>query len=231
MALTLSGTNGVVGAGFTLDASGASVTAGVGTFGSLNAPAAGLTGALPAISAASLTQIPAANIVGVCTAGFERTGGFSGGKILQVVQTKLNTAVSLSGVQSYTDISGFTASITPSSASNKILVMVQMMVSTEGETYFQLLRGSTTIGNSSAGNYDCFAGVFGNTARSSYYDLNSQVFNFLDDAQDTNAHVYKVQWANVTNVSTYLNRTAYSTSGAYYSYSGSSSFTLMEVEV
>ena len=194
-------------------------------------PAANVTGTLPALTAANLTNIPAANIVGVATAGFERTGGFSGGKILQVVQTKLNTAVSLSGVQSYTDISGFTASITPSSASNKILVMVQMMVSTEGETYFQLLRGSTTIGNSSAGNYDCFAGVFGNTARSSYYDLNSQVFNFLDDAQDTNAHVYKVQWANVTNVSTYLNRTAYSTSGAYYSYSGSSSFTLMEVEV
>ena len=34
MSLTLSGTDGVGGAGFTLDASGASVTAGVGTFGS-----------------------------------------------------------------------------------------------------------------------------------------------------------------------------------------------------
>ena len=80
MALTLSGTNGVVGAGFTLDASGASVTAGVGTFGSLNAPAAGLTGALPAISAASLTQIPAANIVGVCTSGLgNASGAFSQG--------------------------------------------------------------------------------------------------------------------------------------------------------
>ena len=78
MALTLSGTNGVVGAGFTLDASGASVTAGVGTFGSLNAPAAGLTGALPTISAASLTSIPAANIVGVCTSGLTKTGGFGG---------------------------------------------------------------------------------------------------------------------------------------------------------
>ena len=44
-----------------------------------NLPAANLTGALPAISAASLTSIPAANIVGVATAGFERTGGFSGG--------------------------------------------------------------------------------------------------------------------------------------------------------
>ena len=81
MALTLSGTNGVVGAGFTLDPSGTSVTAGVGTFSSIGAgasvTAAGLTGALPTISAASLTSIPAANIVGVATAGFERTGGYN----------------------------------------------------------------------------------------------------------------------------------------------------------
>ena len=35
MALTLSGTNGVVGAGFTLDSAGASVTAGIGTFSSI----------------------------------------------------------------------------------------------------------------------------------------------------------------------------------------------------
>ena len=32
MALTLSGTNGIVGAGFTLDPSGTSVTSGIGTF-------------------------------------------------------------------------------------------------------------------------------------------------------------------------------------------------------
>ena len=97
MSLTLSGTNGVVGAGFTLDASGASVTAGVGTFGSLNAPAAGLTGALPAISAASLTQIPAANIVGLCTAGLgNANGAFGNVKITRVGQGSLN------GVDSYT---------------------------------------------------------------------------------------------------------------------------------
>jgi len=79
MALTLSGTNGVVGAGFTVDASGVSVTAGVGTFSSavigsigagVSVPAAGLTGTLPTISAASLTSVPAANIVGVVTTGF-----------------------------------------------------------------------------------------------------------------------------------------------------------------
>ena len=200
-----------------------------------NIPAANVTGTLPALTAANLTNIPAANIVGVATAGFERTGGFSGGKILQVIQTKLATAVSLSGVQSYTDISGFTASITPASASNQILVMLQMNVSSEGEYYMKLLRtaaGSTTdIGNSTAGNYTSFTGGFQNTARSGYYDMLDKNFNFLDDAQDTNAHVYKVQWANVTNVATYLNRTAYSTSNTHYSYSGSSSITLMEVEV
>ena len=200
-----------------------------------NIPAANVTGTLPALTAANLTNIPAANIVGVATAGFERTGGFSGGKILQVIQTKLTTAVSLSGVQSYTDISGFTASITPASSSNKILVMLQMNVSSEGEYYMKLLRtaaGSTTdVGNSTAGNYTSFTGGFHNTARSGYYDMCDKNFNFLDDAQDTNAHVYKVQWANVTNVATYLNRTSYSTTNTHYSYSGSSSITLMEVEV
>ena len=44
MALTLSGTNGVVGAGFTLDPSGASVTAGVGTFGTVKVSAGVATG-------------------------------------------------------------------------------------------------------------------------------------------------------------------------------------------
>ena len=72
MALTLSGTNGVVGAGFTVDASGVSVTAGVGTFSSIGAgasvPAVGLTGSLPTISAANCTNIPAANITGTLPA-------------------------------------------------------------------------------------------------------------------------------------------------------------------
>ena len=98
MALTLSGTNGVVGAGFTVDASGVSVTAGVGTFSSIGAgasvPAAGLTGTLPTISAANCTNIPAANIVGVCT------DGFSGGK------RTISSSTTLSS-QSAVDYTGF----------------------------------------------------------------------------------------------------------------------------
>jgi len=76
MSLTLSGTNGVVGAGFTVDASGVSVTAGVGTFSSVQG------------SAASLTQIPAANIVGVATGGFKKSGETS----LQVLEQFMSPA-------------------------------------------------------------------------------------------------------------------------------------------
>ncbi len=111
--------------------------------------------------------------------------------------------------------------------------MVQMNVSSEGEYVLKLVRtagGSTSdIGNSTAGAYTSFTGGFHNTARSGYYDLMDKNFNFLDDAQDTNAHTYKVQWSNITNVNTYLNRTAYSTTGTYYSYSGASGITVMEV--
>ena len=80
MAITISGTDGIVGAGFTVDNSGVSVTAGVGTFSSVRGthhgdganltslPAAQLTGTiadarfpatLPAISGANLTGITA----------------------------------------------------------------------------------------------------------------------------------------------------------------------------
>ena len=123
MAITISGTDGIVGTGFTVDNSGVSVTAGVGTFSSLQGsganltalPAANLTGTLPALSAASLTSIPAANIVGVCTAGLTRTGGFGGVKQIAYSQTKSNTTLTSS---SYTNISSLQVTITPTSSSN-----------------------------------------------------------------------------------------------------------------
>ena len=101
MALTLSGTNGVVGAGFTVDASGVSVTAGVGTFSSIGAgasvPAAGLTGSLPTISAANCTNIPAANLTGTLPAisGANLTGITAG--ITEADQRRVNTSFNVNG--------------------------------------------------------------------------------------------------------------------------------------
>ena len=90
MALTLSGTNGVVGAGFTVDNSGVSVTAGVGTFTSYQG------------SGASLTSIPAANIVGVATAGFGNASGAYSQGITELDEWRINTSLVSNGTNTLT---------------------------------------------------------------------------------------------------------------------------------
>ena len=223
MALTLSGTNGVVGAGF--DASGVSVTAGVGTFGSLAAPAAGLTGALPAISAASLTQIPAANIVGVCTSGLTKTGGF--GTVLQVKQTvKLDSfsTTSLSDV----DVTGFSVAITPTSSSNKVLVTVCIALSSQSMFVYGILRrGSTQIGEADAAS---------NRLRPTFMSYNTnegtvehQNFQFLDSPNTTSETTYKMQVRCATSGHLRVNQTYRDTDTVDYDPRVSSTITVMEI--
>jgi len=191
MAITISGTNGIVGAGFTVDNSGVSVTAGVGTFGTLAAPAAGLTGALPALSAASLTSIPAANIVGVCTSGLTKTGGF--GKILQVVSSTTTSTVSSADVGPVD--TGLSGSITPSATSSKILVIVSqsMMVRRTGGNgwsviNWDLVRDSTVI-------IDGVDNIAHRGDSHSPYTLIAGQFNFtfLDSPNTTSSTTYKTQ--------------------------------------
>ena len=58
-------------------------------------PAANVTGTLPALTAANLTNIPAANIVGLATAGFNRSGGFGGGKLLKIHYASTGTSTTV----------------------------------------------------------------------------------------------------------------------------------------
>ena len=79
-------------------------------------------------SAASLTQIPAANLVGVCTSGLTRSGGFGGGKILQVVQKKLESSPAYfsTSSQTFVEITGLAQTLTLASSSNKVLIEVNL---------------------------------------------------------------------------------------------------------
>jgi len=189
MAVTISGTDGIVGAGFTVDASGVSVTAGVGTFSSLNAAASGLTGALPALDAANLTKIPAANIVGVCTSGLTKTGGFGGGKIIQfqygAADSGDHSSASASGDGA--EVSGMTTSITLTSSSNKVLVVLSCNPyiggSGGGRYALKLFRDSTMIFEETYANFRESDGTCKAT-RTSY--------TYLDNPADTSAHTYKV---------------------------------------
>ena len=193
MAVTISGTDGIVGAGFTVDNSGVSVTAGVGTFSSLNASASGLTGTLPALDAANLTSIPAANIVGVCTSGLTKTGGF--GKLIQVLQTVKTDTYSTNST-SYGLITGLTQAITATSTSNRILINITLYGGNSGSDYavgFQLAKDgsaiSGAIGAASGGNQESGTIRFRQSSNNHAEDAS---FMFLDTPADTSAHTYGV---------------------------------------
>ena len=83
--------NGAVGVTSITVGTGVTIGDGRVTCSTLHGSASGLTGALPALNAASLTSIPAANIVGVCTSGLTKTGGF--GNLVHISTTTISSSV------------------------------------------------------------------------------------------------------------------------------------------
>ena len=208
MAITISGTDGIVGAGFTVDASGVSVTAGVGTFTSYQG------------SGASLTQIPAANIVGVCTSGLSKTGGF--GKVLQYVTGTTTTQAYKSNDSSLGD-TGLTATITPASGT-KILVIINQPFYVGSNNHagdsrgrIKVLRDSTSLTEQVLGHDSVSAGWF--------EMWTNFTFNYLDThgADGSTAVTYKTQYAGASDTEAYVQR-------ASEGYTQRSNITLLEVE-
>jgi hypothetical protein len=126
----------------------------------------------------------------------------AGGKVLQVVSATVTGSTSTTS-GSFVD-SGLTATITPSSASSKILVMVSMPT---GATYrsgsgttaygsYALVRGATQINQAEMGVL--------NFATSGGFNIYTQPnFIHLDSPATTSATTYKVQYKS--SVQIYIN--------------------------
>ena len=170
-----------------------------------------LTGALPAISGANLT-------------------GISGGKILQVVSTTKTDPFSSSST-SYVDVTGLSATITPASSSNKIMVLVTACGNTNGSKgYGRIVRGSTAIavgdadGSKVQATFDMNNAASGNRGQ-------SYVGSILDSPNTTSATTYKLQirhenGAGNANINRLHVNDDSAVNGRY-----SSTITLMEVSV
>ena len=129
------------------------------------------------------------------------------GKILQVVQTVKTDATSTNS-GTYSDISGLTVTITPSSSSNKILYSGHLYIaSSSSEVVFRLTRtvGGSTNGDIAApSNYaDDEDGTFAHGGGSRY---GGHSFQFLDSPNTTSAITYGLKWQTHSGT-TYLNRT------------------------
>jgi hypothetical protein len=113
--------------------------------------------------------------------------GGGGGKVLQVVQGTTTTQASTSGT-SYID-TNLTASITPSSATSKVLVLIAQNGLYKGaaDTYInmQVLRGATQIAETLYQN---------NSGSSSPLQANSWSALVLDSPATTSSTTYKTQF-------------------------------------
>jgi hypothetical protein len=124
--------------------------------------------------------------------GLKWAAAAGGGKVLQVVEGTYNTAVSNS-TTTYAD-TGLTASITPSSASSKVLVFVNhngfymaQPASGSNSGRIKLYRGATEISSADYG-----------YATTQFY-AGSCVQSILDTPATTSATTYKTQFISVEN--------------------------------
>jgi hypothetical protein len=145
------------------------------------------------------------------------------GGILQVVSTT-KTDVFTTTSASYVDVTGFTASITPSSTSSKILVRVNAAFTNEGGTAkLRLLRDATPIGNHDSQDYFVRSNPSANATTTNFTRIEGGGFlEILDTPATASSVTYKIQTLAESDT-TNINDTR--TSG-YYSVS---SITLIEV--
>ena len=118
-----------------------------------------------------------------------------GGKVLQVVSTAKTTPFNTTST-SFTDVTGLSVSITPSSASNKVLILVNFVSGNSGSSrlqYFNLVRNATNIAQPTSSG-SSFAQY-----NSGADELDNVAFNFLDSPSTTSSTTYKIQ--TKTNVS------------------------------
>ena len=141
-----------------------------------------------------------------------------GGKVLQVVHNDFQTRISTTST-SFTEATGLATSITPSSASNKVLISgtIQMgnAVGTGGN--IQIKRDSTIIGKT------LFKWWFIPHADSGY----TLSYTFLDTPSTTSATSYKLFFRSDNGATVYINSSG--NYGGNANEEGSSQITLMEI--
>ena len=152
-----------------------------------------------------------------------------GGKILQVKQT-VKTDTWSSTANSFTDISGMSVSITPTSTSNKILIDVNLNYGGTSNVYAscKVLRDSTVVVTSTAvaqANQVNASFVIGTR---SAFKVSSAGFKFLDSPSSTSALTYKVQ-VYVRDGQTFKINRPDNDDNDDYVMGGTSSITAMEV--
>jgi len=138
-----------------------------------------------------------------------KIGSLPAGSILQVVSTTKTDTFSTSSY-AFTDVTGLSVNITPSSDSSKILILVNLNgdgTASYTRAVYRLLRGSTAIalGDTAGSRPRGFGGIYRPSDANTPGTIS---VSYLDSPASTSQQTYKVQVSegNNTSYSVYVNR-------------------------
>ena len=149
----------------------------------------------------------------------------SGQTIVQVQSVASAVPFTATGTaNTYYPFTGLSITITPSSASNKLLLIANLSSGTNanGTQYFSFVRGSTAVGIGSGGTNNMTQGFY--PANTSSYNQAGIGMTYLDSPATTSATTYYIQVATDSGGTIYFNRRQADTSFGMVS-----SFTVMEI--
>lgn len=156
------------------------------------------------------------------------------GTVLQVVSTIKQDTFSMSGA-SFVEITGLTASITPTTTSNKVLVQVSLgrvgvNIAVGATVAFQLLRGATVIGAGTPSGSQLATSFVATSSTNGNYSGGGFAFQFLDSPSTTSATTYSVKMLAESSTTAYINRSFTGGTGSTtYESASSSTITVMEI--
>ena len=157
------------------------------------------------------------------------------GSVLQVVSTAKTDTFTSSAASTWTDITGLSASITPTSSSSRIMVVVSMFGVFWQQGYngciLRLLRGATNIGGGDAAGsrQSCIGTQVAGTAALNTDSGVQYHFSFVDSPATTSSTTYKLQfWQDTPGAPIYVNRTRADDNNATFPRT-SSSITVLEI--
>jgi len=171
------------------------------------------------------------NLVTSNGSGVVTAAGF--GKIGQVVSTTKTDTFSTTSA-SFVDITGLSATITPSSTSSKILILLNVSTGATSSNYhgnaIKLVRGSTDI-NIGDAEGDRTRATFGSNNHSDEIPTVTQSSTFLDSPSTTSATTYKVQGSSKqpSPAELHINRWGNNDSNSSLRQRLTSTITLMEI--
>lgn len=165
----------------------------------------------------------------VVTNGVVAKGALPSGSVLQVVSTTKTDTFSTTST-SFVDVTGYTISITPSSATSKILVSVTAQVANNpsvGYGFIRLMRDSTAISIGDASSNRTRASAHAATVAND--GIVSNVVSILDSPNTTSSVTYKIQMAcDRGSMTMFLNRSNSDFDGAAGTRTAST-ITVMEI--